>query len=125
MSPDDLQRYEELLAENRALRGRLEGAPGGRPRGRGKRPWPLTVYLAGKIRKNCWRHELVAGLREATSESSSCPSGDPVSLPDEWPVLHRAVLGEHHYAGPYFQSCDHGCFHGPDSHGTAATEPDP
>jgi len=57
------------------------------------------VYLAGKIRKHCWRHSLVSGLREHTWDDGVLPQG------------------EFDYIGPFFVGCDHGCFHGTDSHG--------
>jgi hypothetical protein len=78
------------------------------------RPWPLKIYLAGKIRQNCWRQSIVAGLREALSDDcpSLCVNDDPA-----WPLLERSVFGVHSYTGPYFVSCDHGCYHGDDEHG--------
>src|SRR5581483_9440880 len=27
------------------------------------------------------------------------------------------IFGSHDYVGPFFLSCDHGCYHGPSSHG--------
>ena len=57
------------------------------------------IYLAGKIRKNCWRHELVPGLRTAGWE------GGPL------------VCSDFVYVGPFFVGCDHGCYHGPTTHG--------
>ncbi len=57
------------------------------------------VYLAGKIRKNCWRHTLVSGLREHHWDM-----GD----------LHQPTFT---YVGPHFVSCDHGCSHLPTQHG--------
>jgi hypothetical protein len=62
----------------------------------------ITIYLAGKIGKNDWRHKLVPGLR-----------GHSWSL---GPIATRDFI----YAGPFFQSCDHGCLHGPSSHGVGA-----
>lgn len=32
-------------------------------------------------------------------------------LDEPWPILPNAVLGQLNYTGPYFISCDHGCFH--------------
>ncbi|MCL8207245.1 MAG: nucleoside 2-deoxyribosyltransferase domain-containing protein [Actinomycetia bacterium] len=58
-----------------------------------------AVYCAGKIAKNDWRHTLFPGLRGAG--------------PDDW--LERDGLV---YTGPWFVSCDHGCAHGPHTHGT-------
>lgn len=51
------------------------------------------LYLAGKISKNCWRHLIVPHLRDknwndAPLQFSTCQ-----------------------YVGPFFISCDHGCYH--------------
>lgn len=61
-----------------------------------------TVYLAGKIGKNDWRHSLITGLRG-----------------HEWKdgVIEMAAYT---YVGPFFVSDDHGLNHAPNSHGTAA-----
>lgn len=61
-----------------------------------KRP---RVYLAGKIAKCDWRHTLVPRLREA--------------LYEQGPIDCSTFT----YVGPYFVSCDHGCNHGPNTHG--------
>ena len=67
-------------------------------------------YLAGKIGKNDWRHRIIPGLREASAGCLDC--------------------GSFVYTGPFFTSCDHGCQHGPNTHGVGLTpkewcEPDP
>ena len=59
------------------------------------------VYLAGKISKNDWRHRLIPGLRNTP------------------PYRLSLELSLFHYVGPFFKSCDHGCFHGPNTHGVA------
>jgi len=58
-----------------------------------------NVYLAGKIRQNCWRHGLLSGLRG-----------------HQW---IDGILPQNGFncVGPFFVSCDHGCFHGPSTHG--------
>lgn len=56
-------------------------------------------YLAGKIRKNDWRHYLVPGLREHEW--------------DQGDLLCRDFT----YTGPFFIGCDHGCYHGAGKHG--------
>ena len=61
-----------------------------------KRP---AVYFAGKIYKNCWRHRLIPDLRERGY------SDGPIDLP-----LFK-------YVGPFFVSCDHGCYHETGGHG--------
>lgn len=73
----------------------------------------MNIYLAGKIRKNCWRHNLVSNLRDAVHDFYH---HDNVQLVT-WPILKNAILGTFNYTGPYFVSCDHGCFHNPNSHG--------
>lgn len=60
---------------------------------------PPSVYLAGKIAKNCWRQHVVRELRGLTWDDA------PVPYPD------------FQYVGPFFTSCDHGCLHWPTSHG--------
>lgn len=65
---------------------------------------PLKIYLAGKIEKNCWRHDIAPGLRGATSRGSA-----------------DTVLPNITTCGPFFMSCDHGCAHGPSTHGLAPT----
>lgn len=62
-----------------------------------------TVYLAGKIRQNCWRHSLVPDLRGADADGS-------VKL---LPTTAYGVVTN----GPFFTSCDHGCSHGDSTHG--------
>src|ERR1700730_9535978 len=69
----------------------------------------LTFYLAGKISKNGWRHRLVPRL----SDSPWAESG-PIT---EMPILKNGIAPGLHYSGPYFVACDHGCFHGPNTHG--------
>ena len=58
-----------------------------------------NLYLAGKIGKNDWRHELVPGLRDQAW--------------NDGPIKTNSFL----YIGPYFVSCDHGCSHTPGGHG--------
>ena len=69
-----------------------------------------SIYLAGKIYKNDWRHE-VAPIRGVWGP----PTGEERLTP--WPVLRESVLRTFDYVGPYFQADDHGCFHGRNSHG--------
>lgn len=65
---------------------------GGKPR----------VYLAGKIDKYDWRHQLVPNLR------GHLWADGPIDA------------GLYEYVGPFFVSCDHGCNHQPNSHGATA-----
>jgi len=57
------------------------------------------VYIAGKVAKLDFRHDLVPGLRDWRRENGSLECRDFI------------------YVGPFFNSCDHGCMHGPGSHG--------
>jgi hypothetical protein len=63
-----------------------------------------TVYLAGKIGKNDWRHKLLPGLRGHS-----------------WELGPITVQG-FKYVGPFFMSCDHGCRHGRSTHGAGGGE---
>ena len=65
-----------------------------------------NVYLAGKIRKHCWRHQLISGLRDHSW-------GDG-------PLQQNSF----NYIGPFFIGCDHGCFHNKNSHGNVAIRGD-
>jgi|AntAceMinimDraft_12_1070368.scaffolds.fasta_scaffold01772_8 hypothetical protein len=64
------------------------------------------IYLAGKIRKHCWRHRLVSGLRQHSWDDGCLPQSDFT------------------YVGPFFVGCDHGCFHNNFSHGSVAIRGD-
>lgn len=70
-----------------------------------------SIYLAGKISKDDWRHELIGWDLRGTWQ----PNEDDPSQP--WPVIKNGVLGTFDYVGPYFISDDHGCGHGPNTHG--------
>ena len=63
----------------------------------------IKVYCAGKIAKNDWRHDIFKELRNY--ERPSIQKEQP-------PKVDNFI-----YAGPYFISCDHGCYHGPHTHG--------
>lgn len=69
---------------------------------------PLVFYFAGKISHTCWRHSLVSDLRDSTNYEDL----DLGTL-----ILERAIDRYHHYCGPFFISCDHGCYHGDGHHG--------
>ena len=64
------------------------------------------VYLAGKIRHCGWR-EAFSGYREH--------SMDFVHYDDELTVNDEMII-----TGPFFISCDHGCYHGDGTHGVGA-----
>jgi hypothetical protein len=64
-----------------------------------------SIYLAGKIAKNDWRHDLVPRLRGHTWADGAIETN------------------AFRYTGPFFVSCDHGCNHKPSSHGATAGSP--
>jgi hypothetical protein len=67
------------------------------------------IYLAGKIAKNDWRLRLTDNAKASMEEEAL----------DRFiaiPVKARGYL----WTGPYAVACDHGCFHGPSTHGAAA-----
>ena len=57
------------------------------------------VYLAGKIRARCWRHNLIAELRN-----------------HHW-NMGPLTQDEFIYIGPFFAGCDHACYHSANTHG--------
>ena len=81
------------------------------------------LYLAGKIRKNDWRHTICPGLREVSQiqgnhvlnafTDSDMPDWEEYDIP--------ALGGAWTYVGPYFSGCDHGCTHGLRNPGHAIT----
>jgi hypothetical protein len=76
----------------------------------------VKVYLAGKIEKNDWRHVVVPQMYEINALEYQALDDNREQL-RPWPVIHKGLLGEHDYTGPYFVRCDHGCYHGAGSHG--------
>jgi hypothetical protein len=58
-----------------------------------------ALYLAGKIGPHDFRHDLIPPLRGYRHEYG------PLDC------------GRFDYVGPFFECCDHGCTHGPGSHG--------
>lgn len=72
------------------------------------------IYLAGKIAAGDWRHSVVrlkqGDLRGVIRDCDAEKYGT------DWPVVD-GVFDTFDYVGPYFVSCDHGCGHGPETHG--------
>lgn len=62
---------------------------------------PLRVYLAGKIARDDWRHEIVRDLRWLYDDEDYYNS-----VP--WPISEDAIAPGVDYVGPYFVSCGHG-----------------
>jgi hypothetical protein len=73
---------------------------------------PVRVYLCGPIAKNCWRHRLVPGFRDAfCGEEGAHARYDVVT---ELATITPGFV----CVGPWFIGCDHGCAHGQGTHGT-------
>lgn len=84
----------------------------------------MRIYLAGRIEKyprGGWRSAVVRGL-DGAAYADWAPTGD---VSDEefcavrWPILEASIDGRHDYVGPFAMGCDHGCGHGPATHGMA------
>ena len=58
------------------------------------------VYLAGKITGHRWRQRILSDIDTLRWSDS------PISK------------GYFYYTGPFFTACDHGCYHGPNTHGS-------
>jgi len=81
-----------------------------------------SIYLAGKIGQNDWRHKVTPGLREASAVQGEAVSNvfHEDEMPD-WQNYNLTTLGTWRYAGPFFSGCDHGCAHDPYGPGHAIT----
>lgn len=65
----------------------------------------MKVYLAGKIAKNDWRHQIFSDLDRAEFHH------------EKGKIQTQLITDGFHYNGPFFLSCDHGCYHGDGNHG--------
>jgi hypothetical protein len=72
----------------------------------------ILVYLAGKISKNGWRKAIVPNLRSVVNGADEIMTVDPVPT-----IIERLYT-----VGPFFIGCDHGCYHGENSHGVSANK---
>lgn len=87
----------------------------------------MKVYLAGKISKNDWRTAL-DGYRAFSMEAFYVVDNENEKNENahefetyfgELPVISKFPYIE--VTGPFFLSCDHGCYHGDSTHGVGAT----
>jgi hypothetical protein len=78
----------------------------------------LSIYLAGKIGKSDWRHDVVLNLRDAQGGHWGDYSNWLETPWGETATVNRYV----NYVGPYFMSCDHGCSHDCNAHGIGTDE---
>lgn len=91
-----------------------------------------TVYFAGKISKNDWRHQIVTGLRSVDywsfeRENPKALMSFPINFKpyknDNFSKLSEKEKDELiYYSGPFFISCDHGCSHGNSTHGSGTSQ---
>ena len=68
------------------------------------------IYMAGKIGKHDWRHTVLGTTRIDEGWNNYMPGHNT------W-VEHADLI----YVGPFFMSCDHGCFHDIALHGATRT----
>ncbi len=78
------------------------------------KPKPI-IYLAGKIGYADWRTQIFGSRFGAAPNDGKNSYGFDRVLDES--LTHDC--GSFHYGGPFFISCDHGCAHGPASHGAA------
>lgn len=77
----------------------------------------MRIYFAGKIDRNDWRHELFTNSRLGAVEDIDQDLFNPDYVQEK---LWRRFK-KYQYGGPFFISDDHGCAHGPESHGANAS----
>ena len=80
----------------------------------------IKVYFAGDISHNDWRHDIAPGLRNAGDHTHDYHDANHVAVSTDEYLLETKRSG-FYYVGPYFISCDHGCFHGRNGHAAGAT----
>lgn len=88
----------------------------------------MRVYLAGKISRDDWRKH-IDGYRPFSMDASDVADSENdrnIHMDDfekhfgELPVISKYPYIQ--VTGPFFLSCDHGCYHGEQSHGVGAVE---
>lgn len=73
-----------------------------------------VVYLAGKVSHgNAWRKLIVPNIRDRVSSGSAYY---------EMILFTPTIFKDIKTSGPYFISCDHGCYHGENTHGVGANK---
>ncbi len=86
----------------------------------------MKVYLAGKISRDDWRKHIdgyrpfsmdAADIADDENEKNS-HLDDFANHFGELPVISKYPFIQ--VTGPFFLSCDHGCYHGEQSHGVGA-----
>jgi hypothetical protein len=77
---------------------------------------PHTFYFCGKIAHTDWRHRIL-DLRGVEYPLEAYRSGGT-------PIVEHGLGPGLHYGGPFFVGCDHGCYHGSNSHGAGCNKED-
>jgi hypothetical protein len=72
-----------------------------------------SVYLAGKISCGGWRNVMFSEYRDHSVGKLTIAEIDPLPINESLTIT-----------GPFFISCDHGCYHGDGLHGVGAWEGD-
>lgn len=71
----------------------------------------MKIYLAGKIGRRDWRHQIIPDLAEMAKDDRAldfdvcqCAGHGPLiqCLPGDWPVLPKVIFDQHDYCGPFF-----------------------
>lgn len=75
----------------------------------------VAVYLAGKITKNGWRNDIVS--RADLGQTNWAMEAMSNELGPKWDIVENGLGNGINLTGPFFVGCDHGCGHGPQSHG--------
>jgi len=75
---------------------------------------PIKIYCAGKISKNDWRHQLTSGILRGIDIDDI--------IADHMRPISSMMDNKFDYTGPFFQSCDHGCYHRDRTHGNGRLE---
>jgi hypothetical protein len=68
-----------------------------------------TFYFVGKIKHTGWRHKIL-DLRNTDYPWDAYISGAS-------PRIDHGIAPGLRYGGPFTVACDHGCYHGPNTHG--------
>lgn len=68
-----------------------------------------SVYLAGKIEPNDWRNRFYRCRNIAYTDADFIADGGVIEASESLTIT-----------GPFFMSCDHGCYHGDGQHGVGA-----
>lgn len=75
-----------------------------------------NVYMAGKIERYCWRHNIVANGKNPSRSLLRNHTFKDDDKPDYFDFIFDG--NKFRYVGPFFVASNHGDFHGPTTHGS-------